>query len=253
MSFSPPEARSDQPIFLPTTLRGKILAQFFRDSAVRIRNGDIPLNNDLHSKELFLRKHEFWVSCGERLIEADRAGLIPDTIPELRKLIEWHTQPMPPFAGRVQYVRGPSNLFHDVIGGNMIRVRSEPEGLRVITDVHGRPEPFGGLMHRIDSQHLKRSENERIAMTCQFLATVIEETAVSNSGKPPRNAQQRTRQRGPKQKYNPTADQEFAIAWEQAEGSGVVFKDFCEDRRISVKNGKRTLARVRSRKPRRKS
>ncbi len=172
VSFVPPESVSTEPICLAPALRASLLAQSFRGAAAQFRTGSIPPGRN-GMGEYDLRR-----VCGEQVIEADRAGLIPDSLPQLRALIEWHTQPDPPeTAAKIRYVRCPANLFNDVVGGHMISVRIESEGMREITDEGGRPKMWGGLMARIDPQHLARPRNEQFAAACEFLAALIDRPA----------------------------------------------------------------------------
>jgi hypothetical protein len=122
--------------------------------------------------------------CGERLIEADRAGLIPDSLPQLRQLIRWHTEPNPPSEGRAQYVRGPANLMNDIVGGHLIRGTWTPKGFEAQVDAAGRPKLSGGLMARLDPHHLDSPRCDQHAGTCEFLADVIEHTPIPPSRPP---------------------------------------------------------------------
>jgi hypothetical protein len=169
----PPEALSAEPITLPRSLQAKVLTNLFQQATARLRSGQIP-----PGPAGAIEEYQLLHACGERLIAADRAGLISDTLPDLRAVIDWHTQPDPPEAqGGIQRVREPYNLFLDIAGGQLLFANLEPEGLRITCDDQGRPKPCGGLMPRVNPSHLELSRNEQHAATCDFLAAAIQSAA----------------------------------------------------------------------------
>ncbi len=170
------------PIVLDPTLSAKLIVAFFRGAADQARNGSL--------------KDGFMAACGEQLIAAHRAWLIPESLSELWGMIEWHMLPNPPLPdplpkGYVRIPRHPANLFAEVIGGNVSTAKWDGNGYRQVCDERGEPVVRGGLMIRIDPLHLKKSKCEQIAATCEFLAHVIEFAAATEEGNP--NAPKRVR------------------------------------------------------------
>lgn len=67
------------------------------------------------------------------------------------------------------------------------------------------------------------------------------------TGSSPNGSGKKKAKPGRKLSCDPAKDRAFVNAWERAKGSGVKFKDFCKDHKITVKEGKKIQARVRVR------
>lgn len=117
--------------------------------------------------------------CGKWIIQAHKAGLIPEGQKELRDLIEWHAVEDPkelPPGQQARYKRCPFNLFTDLCGGNMVTGTFRGWDARGRVILEGR-RVTGGLMPRRADGHLDLSHTEQCAASCEWLADVIERAA----------------------------------------------------------------------------
>lgn len=108
-------------------------------------------------------------SCGDLIIAAVRAGVLPD-VGGLHQLVAWHTadDSGDPRNVQARLVRDPANLFIDFVGGNLVSARLEKGRLVVVGPARG------GLAPRIEPEILNLSETERYAVSCDLLADLIE-------------------------------------------------------------------------------
>lgn len=186
----PPHVLDDSPITIPREQVAADFRQRFEQAAKEFRalppDGvilDIRNGRDADGKPCEIvygvRQSETRLKrqCGRWLIQARDAGLIPPTYRELLDLIGWHavTDQQAELDGRqAVMLRCPENLFLDVCGGHYVTgtFRGVDELGRVIFDDQ---KEGGGLMPRQMPGHLERPELDRLAATCEWLATVITE------------------------------------------------------------------------------
>jgi hypothetical protein len=141
-------------------------AGFFRDAGQKLRQ-------DLD----FLERYKVETECGRLIIEAFELGYLPPD-PKLEKLVAWHTGDGSrdgETAAHAVRVRCPANLFLDVAGGHMLRVRKTEEG--VIQDEDEQrtgTARTGGLVPKDTPFVLRMTPSERSAFACEWLAKQIE-------------------------------------------------------------------------------
>ena len=176
-------------------------AGLFRQAASRLRQGLDPIE-----------QYRIQEECGRLVIEADELGYLP-AIPELRKLIDWHTgdgvEDRKPGMQAVK-VRCPANLFLDVAGGHLVRVRREGEKWAIVEDPSRGTSRHGGLIPSYLPAILRMPDGERQAEACEWPAELIERQDVaapqaqqgdpgvrsSNLSPPPRRSRRRARNVG---------------------------------------------------------
>ncbi len=175
--FNPPHVHDETPIQIPRPELAGIFARRFKAAAEQFRRPTpgtrlerLHLGNERYAEYPAVLPGK----CGQWLIDANEAGLIGDRHRQLLDLIDWHTQANTPKPDNREsvYMRCAGNLFIDICGGHTITgtLRGEDERGRLIIE---DARETGGLLPRLDPSHLKLSEVERYAATCEWLASII--------------------------------------------------------------------------------
>ncbi len=159
---------------LVVTLAREKYADLFRQTASRLRQSLTPVE-----------KYSVLEECGRLIIEADELGYLP-AIPELRKVIDWHTgdgstdrKP----GMKAVLVRCPYNLFVEVAGGNQVLARQVGNRWTVLENPTRGTSRCGGLLPSSQPATLRLSDDERQTKACEWLAELIERKAGSAADK----------------------------------------------------------------------
>jgi len=174
--FKPPHVDDESPIKIPRLEKAGIFARRFQNAAGQFRNPSGKLERLLIGNERYAEYPAgLQEQCGQWIIQANEAGLIPAESKELRQLIAWHAAEEPrglPHRRGATLARCPLNLFLDVCGGNKITgiFRGKDQCGELVIE---SSRPSGGLMPRIAGGHLELSHGERCAATCEYLADLI--------------------------------------------------------------------------------
>lgn len=207
----PPHVHDDTPIALPPAIvRANIVSQLrqfadqfrglnrtpgdittepYHATAYRVQDGALvayPVTTRrVHHGRSVSYPDDLFARCGNLLIQAHAAGLIPCDPPELADLIEWHAGENRPLPDGVQAkeMRCASNLFRDVCGGNTV------SGEHFGEDARGRvilknEKIGGGLMPRFNEHHLGHPPADQYALTCGLLADLIEHLETAKAKNP---------------------------------------------------------------------
>lgn len=168
-----------EPIAVPPTVKGPMLAIAFRSCADRMRKAGPRLGAE--------RLVELQQTAGGLIAEASRAGLFAHShehAQPIAELVTYHTSQADPgeTGGReCTPLRSLANLFGDVIGGHTITVLNQ----RTMKPQGGL---WGGLLPRLTHggrfgdigwppsslEDFSRQQLERMAAGCEYLADLIE-------------------------------------------------------------------------------
>jgi hypothetical protein len=138
---------------------------------------------------------------------------------------------------------------HRLLTDEALRVLKSEQTLDGLTEALLSVIPEAdGLLYTSESPHVWLNGRHSSAQWAYHIRNVFGVLDAVPAPKP--TSPSANPKRGRKRRYNPDADRQFYEDWQRAKGVGITFKDFCTDRDIKVRDGGKTLTRIRAKKTR---